>query len=296
MPQQLMERIRGVFSPAAREVRNPECTAFVVINQCTHLAGMLTHNPSYGMGWAAVTKHLLETQFDPTQLQSEHLVRYVTLRNHLEQRFKVFRPDHSVAGYSVLDYYPVSLFLLSANDMSVEQSAYQLGSAENPYTIARDCGGSILPESSRTRDPERDSQLLDLNACRHIDKTTLTLQELNIGIQAFGQSRICELQMAHESVGTAFKEWSKVFDNVTVELEEKLNPKQKGHVALTLLHLLDNMYRQKAVMAPAASAASATSVAALRPEHLSQLPVLAGIYYLFVCSSSLPLSALWWPC
>lgn len=75
-----------------------------------------------------------------------------------------------------------------------------------------------------------------------------------------------------QSIAGAFIEWSAVFRHFVTELEEGLDQRQKANIALAILRLLDNMYRQEAERAH-------TEHGVLSDE---QHPVLAGVYYLFV--------------
>lgn len=74
--------------------------------------------------------------------------------------------------------------------------------------------------------------------------TTLTPVQLLIGIQSFARSRLHNLRLS-QSYKSAFEEWSTVCARLVVELQGRPDPTQQRQFKMTLLLLLDNMYRQE---------------------------------------------------
>lgn len=125
----------------------------------------------------------------------------------------------------------------------------------------------LLPQN------EQDSGTSDVHSRAEPPRNTpLTPQQVFIGIRGFGRSRIRNFWMS-SARKAAFKEWSGVFGNLVSQLEGALNPTQNAHIALVLLWLLDNMYKQEDM---------AWEQNWPPQEGLAPLAAPAGVDYLFV--------------
>lgn len=46
------------------ELQEETAQLCALINECTHMAGQLAHNPSYGVAWQAITLHVIPARFN----------------------------------------------------------------------------------------------------------------------------------------------------------------------------------------------------------------------------------------
>lgn len=98
----------------------PNSATFSLVDGCAAAAGILTGQPSYGLGWRAITLHVLETQFDSNELKWQPNEHYLTLIRHLDHFNEVKeRTKHSDFDSFDCSCYPVSLLFDSLKETSI---------------------------------------------------------------------------------------------------------------------------------------------------------------------------------
>ena len=106
-------------------------------------------------------------------------------------------------------------------------------------------GVGSMPDASPLPQNEQDSGTSDVQTRAEPPRSTsLRPQQVIIGIRGFVRSRIHNFWMS-SARKAAFEEWSGVFGSLVSQLEGALNPTQKANIALALLWLLDDMYKQE---------------------------------------------------
>lgn len=114
-----------------------------------------------------------------------------------------------------------------------------------PILSCRSAGVGSVPDAPQFPQIEHDGGTSEMHSRAEPPRRThLTPQQVFTGMCGFGRSRIHNFWLSTNRKA-AFEEWSGVFGNFVSQVEEELTATQKAGVALALLCLLDNMYKQE---------------------------------------------------